>query len=513
MTVNTNTLSGSGSGIAIAEETSQKVAGSDWFVFPRTDGFTPFKRNRNVVEDDSISSSYQQARGRNSGHDAEGGFTAPMQPELMRFAPGFIFADVSQGFSTAPYGAAQATVDDVDGAGAYDTSLASVAGVAAGDLIFAEGFGDADNNGLGKVTANASGIVTVDTVGTTADASPATTGKISKVGIEAGSGDLGLVLSGTELSMTSTLLDFTGIGAVVGGWIFIGGDAAGEQFGAGYGYARVSEISANLLKFDEVAWVGTLATDAGAAKTIRLFVGDFIRYEDETANQTSTSYNVRRLIGEDTNGMMSEYLEGAYINTLKLSGSLDAKHTAELSFVALDKTTRTGAEGLKAGTEIDLYDAERKPMVTPADVFRLKLSIVAAEHNYGTELFAYASEFSLEITNNLSVIRAVNALDGIDVNRGVAAISGSITPYIKDSLMIAALDNDDDLAFNAILALENRGVVYDIPYLMGSDDGLQIAQNDPVTLNVSMSGAKNRYGYSFAMTSFRYLPDAAMPVQ
>lgn len=511
MTLNVNTNSGNGTGVAIAVETSLKVAGTTWFNFPRVDSYDAFKRNRNVVEDDSISTTYQATKPRQTGHDAEGGLTAPMQPEMARFAPGFMFADATEYFHSLPISGAANPCTAVSASTGYDMTTAVPASVLTNDLVLASDFALAANNGLRVVLAVSSDKFTVDE-GTAAEASAPAANSIESVGHEFASGDLGLVVSGDAVSMTTASKDLTELNLVIGQWIFIGGDATANQFATGYGFARVSSIAANLIKFDDVAWVGTLATDTGTSKLVRVFVSTYTRYEDETANQTCVSYNVRRLIGEDSNGMMSEYLDGAFIDSVKLNGALDAKHTLQMGFKAMTKNTRNGTEGVKAGSVIDLHDPEREMMAAPSDVFRIKLSIVpATNHENGTALFTYGSEFSFDISNQLSVTRAINSTTGIDVNRGMAKVSGSVTAFIKDDVLIDAVNDDATMGFSAILTQGNRGVIYDMPHLGATDDGVSIAKDEPIKLAVAMNGAMNKYGYSFAMASFGYLPDIAMP--
>lgn len=512
MTLNVNTNSGNGTGIAIAVETSLKVAGNVWFNIPRVDSYSGFKRNRTVVEDDSISTSYQATKSRQTGHDAEGGFTVPMQPEMIRYAPGFMFADATEYFDTLPINGVANPCTAVSATTGYDMTTALPASLVTNDILFAANFATPSLNGVKVVLAVTSDKVTVDG-GTVAEAGVPSDASLQRVGHEFTSGDLGLVVVGDVVTITSSTKDLTELGLVVGQWIFVGGDLALNQFATGYGYLRVSAVSTNLIQFDDVAWIGTLATDTGTAKLVRMFISVYCRYEDLEANQTCTSYNVRRLIGPDANGMMSEYLEGAFINSVKLNGSLDAKHTMEMGFMALTKTTRDGTTGVKAGTVLDLYDAEREPMVTPSDVFRIKLSILPTnDHENAASLFTYASEFSFDITNNITVIRAVNSGTGIDISRGMAGISGTVTPFIKDDAVIQAVNSDATMSFNAILANANRGVIYDMPHLGANDDGVTVAKDEAIKITVAMNGAMNKHGYSFATASFDFLPNIAMPV-
>lgn len=503
-TVNSNVT-----GVSVAEETTPKVLpGSPvWYDRP-VNSYSDFGGEFSTVAADPINKSRQNQRGTITDLDASGGYNIDMNNGLTRDMQGFFFADAHEKVDTAPLNGTAIALTSVAVSGVYNAA-SGLSAFTVGSLVFASGFTNAANNGVGKVTASASGSVTTDKT-TVAEASPPSAARVQQVGYEFGSGDLAMTVGTATVTLSSTAGDWLNLDLQVGEWVFIGGDTTATQFAAGYGYGRVASKDNDDVVLDNVAWVGSLATDAGTGKTIRVFAGTFIRNEKTPALIKTRTYQVERTLGDDDDGTMSEYLTGAVKNELTLNIPLTDKHTADFGYMALDNEQRTGAEGVKSGSHVEL--AKQAPYNTSSSVFRLKMSILDATTLSPTTMFGYASDATFTINNNATATKAIGALGGIDITVGNFVVGGSVTAYFTQVEAVKAIRNNADVGFDAILAQGNKGLVYDVPLLGVGGGRLNVEKDAPITLPIENMGAENDNGYTMSYTSFAYLPTVAMPV-
>ena len=503
-TVNSNVT-----GVAVAEETTPKVLpGSPVWYDRAVNSYSDFGGEITTVAADPINASRQNQRGTVTDLDASGGYNIDMNNDLTRDMQGFFFADAHEKVDTDPLNGTAIAITSVATSGVFNAA-SGLTVFTAGMLVLTSGFTNNANNGLGLVSASASGSVTTDQT-TVAEASPPSDARVQQVGFEFGSGDLAMTVSGGEVTLNSTAGDWLNLDLQVGEWLFIGGDDAGDRYNAGYGYGRVKSKDNDDVVLDNVAWTGgTLATDAGSGKTIRVFVGTFIRNEKNPSNIVTRTYQVERTLGEDDDGVQSEYLTGAVKNELTLNVPLTDKHTADFSYVALDNEQRTGATGVKSGSHVEM--AKQKPYNTSSSVFRLRMAILDASTLSPTALFAYVSDATFTINNNASATKAVGALGGIDITVGNFVAGGAVTAYFTTVESVQAIRNNSDVGFDAILAQANKGLVYDIPLLGVGGGRINVEKDNPITVPLENFGAENDKGYTMSYTAFAYLPDVAMP--
>src|SRR5690606_35553167 len=231
---------------------------------------------------------------------------------------------------TTPLNGAAVSVTGVTALDGYamDDSFASK--VSVGDLILAEGFGVAANNGLKVVTATDTGEVLV--AGLVDEAAPPATAKLTVVDVEAAAADVDVSVSAGVVTLTSTLLDFTTLGLNPGEWIYLGDDLAANRFANNVGFARVAAIAAGVLTLGKTSWAPP--TEAGTGKNIRIYFGTVIRNEDNPALIKRQSLQFERTLGADSVGTMSQYVIGCIANEFTLNVPQAEKITAEMAFVA-----------------------------------------------------------------------------------------------------------------------------------------------------------------------------------
>ena len=410
---------------------------------------------------------------------------------------GFMFAHAREKPTTAPLNVPSIPVTGVTTSDGYvmDDSFASQ--VAVGDLVFAEGFNLPANNGLKLVTGVSAGEVLFAGA---ANETPPATASLTVVGLQAGSGDLALVVGGGEIRLTSSTLNLTTLGLLAGEWIYIGGDASSTAFGL-RGFARVDVITANYLVLGKTSW--TAVSDAGTGKTIRLFLGTVIRNEEDPDDIIRSTFQFERTLGEDSDGLMSQYVTGSVANELTLNIPQAEKITAEMGFVACDAVARSGLEGLKSGTRPVLEQSDA--FNTSSDVRRIAFSIVGES----APLFVYATDLTITINNNASGAKAIGVLGNFDINIGVFDVGGSVTAYFQDIRAVNAVRDNADVTMDLIIVKNNMGLVWDIPLMALGNGMISVEQDSAITVPLDTMAAQSSFGHTLLYVNFPYLPSAA----
>lgn len=502
-----NKIDSNVTGLAFAEEASLKtLPGSPVWYELEPNSYSDFGGELTNVARAPIDPSRQRKKGTTTDLDASGGFNSDLtQNNLTRLLQGFFFADAREKPSTAPFnGTAVAltalTTSAFQAASGLDVFLV-------GHLVKASKMGDSANNGLAKVTAVTATDVTVSKV-LVAEAAPPAASFIEACGFEFPTGDLDITASASSIKLESAVTDFTTLGLNVGEWIFVGGDATINQFANNSpGYARIKSISANELALDDTTF--TAISETGTGLEVRIFFGKVLRNEKTTALIKRRSYNVERQLGQDDDGVQSEYLEGAIANEFTLNVPQADKLNADLTFVAMDNTQRTGAQGLKTGTRVAAPAEDA--FNTSSDIYRIKLNIVDPVTLNPTALFGYVSEANVAINNNVSANKAIGTLGAFDATAGDFEVSGSVTAYFSTVAAVQAVRNNSDVAMNLIAAQRNAAVVFDMPLIALGGGRLSVEKDAPITIPVDTNAAECEAGYTLLASFLPYVPSVGMP--
>jgi hypothetical protein len=500
-------------GLRFAEEETLKVLpgvdGADAVWYPlEPNSYNDFGGQIATVARNPINQSRQRKKGVTTDLDASGGFNQDLTfDNTTRLLQGFFFADMREKATSAPLNsdpvamtAIAAAADDYTAAAGLPATLVS------GDLILAEGFGVTANNGVKTVNGNSSGTAISVSDSLTDEASPPAAAKVTLVGHQFASGDITLALNGQLLRVVSAAFTMTGLPLIPGEWVFFGGDAAATFFTDQRGFARVKTITATYIEFDKVQWATPAAVADGTGKTIRIFYGSVIRNEPDPADIVRRTYNVERTLGEDDDGVMSEYLVGAVANELSINVTQADKVTIDLSFVAVDNEQRDGLTGVKDGDRITL--APQDAYNTSSDFSRIKLASVV-DDAAPDPLFAFATELTLTVNNNVTPNKAIGVLGAFDTSAGTFEVGGNMTAYFANVAAVQAVRNNEDITLDIILAKDNKGLLFDIPLLALGDGRLNVEQDQAITLPLETNAAESAFGYTLLFQSFPYLPDAA----
>lgn len=400
------------------------------------------------------------------------------------------FPEIQNTASDTPISDVAATTDTI-------TVTSGGSDFKAGMVIYNTGFTNAANNGIHRVASStASTVVTED--GLVDEAVVPAAARIKVVGFRGASGDLVAVAS-TSNQITSTLLNFTTLGLVAGMWIKIGNaSVAGQSFAtvANNSWARISTVAANALTLDRVptGW----ASDAGASKTIAVWVGDYIRNvnSDGTVNSEKT-YTIEETF-TDHSPETYQYIRGASVNTFSLDVPSQEIATASISFMgrtaAVTETRISGASTINAPAN-DVINTSSN-----IGVLYVGSNPVSSPN--------YVLSLSLEINNNLRRNNAVAVFGTAEMGQGEFGVSGTIETYFGNYDLYQNLINNTEVSY-AYPYIDNGNQVYfvDIPRIKFSSGNPGVGgKNDDVILPLEYQGIREAtLGYTAQFQKFDYI--------
>ncbi len=452
--------------------------------------------------------------------DASGGLNTDMtQTNMQDLLQGFFFAS----HRNKPELKNAAGVDTVTGvldAGGIITFTGgnpSTAGLLVDHIVHVTGFPSAVNNGafvLSAVTATTVTLVAADGVGTavvtvaeTANAANFTGAaagsavSVVAVGTESAAGDLDVAAPGGAFpSITSTILDFTTLGLIPGEWVHSGGDLALTRFEnlsgtdeINSGFMRIRTITATALTFDKSQF--TLTVEANTTQTVQLFFGRVLKNE-LGALIIRRTYQLERTLGKpDTTSTFdqSEYLVGSVPGELTLTYATADKLNLDMSFVSTDNEQRLDTVSPKSldatlnSVAVGLVESDA--FNTSSDITRVKLSTVSLVDSAPTALFAFATDFTIVINNNLDPNKAIGRLGAFDVTAGTFEVGGDITAYFADVAAVQAVRNNAQITLDIHMVKSNAGITIDLPLLSLGDGRVNVEQDTPITLPLSNQAA------------------------
>ncbi len=382
-------------------------------------------------------------------------------------------------------------------------------------LILASGFANAANNGLKLVTSVDAGTSEVRAAGLVVDAAPATNAKILLVGIQGGAGNLDVNVAGTLPKVTSAVIDVSSLDLIPGEFVYIGGDTAGTRFvnAANNGIKRIRSIAPGEIVFDKSDEV--MVVEASTTETVRIFFGRVLK--NELANLiVRQSFQLERQMGApDTalpNDVQAEYVIGSFPDEFEMVVESADKINCNFSFISITNEQRTSTEGVKAGTRVGVVESDAYN--TSTDFKRIKLSLVSNTDEAPVPLFAFVTDYTLAIKNNVSLNKAVGYLGGFDATLGLFEVSCEINAYFTKIESVQAVRNNEDVTFDYFVAKENRGFAIDMPLLALGGGLSEVELDEPIMIPLKSDAATAvkmdpNFDHTLLWVFFDYLPDAA----
>ena len=444
----------------------------------------------------------QNSRGAITDLSASADFTQELsQNNALELFQGFCFAHAHEPFTTKPLNSAGTTVSCSADTYTLTDATFDTSSVGADSLIYAHGFTVSANNGLKTVDTVADNVITVTSAG------GVTTETAGDGVIEV----VGKTVTATISVTGKVKLGFTDadeLGLEIGQWIFVGGDT--NKFATnGTFYARIGAIEEDGLTLDFTTNPAELSAEDST--TVDLFWGITIHNEKDIDKIKRTTYTIEERLGfadQENTIPQASYVSGCVPSEMTITVENSALSKIQYQFTGCRFYTMKGT--LASGTRLDAWD--EKGYNNANEVYLACLSTVSndPEKTAPNEMFAFMTSGNISINNNTNENKAVGCLGAFDISAGKFDCVASPSVFLTSVDSIEALKKNTDVGMQIILSRNNEGIAFDIP-MMGMGSGIpSVSDGEPLMMDLTANGAKSKYGYTFAMQNFHYLPDVAM---
>jgi len=378
-------------------------------------------------------------------------------------------------------------------------------GYSAGDLFHVE---TGPNAGIHPVTGTPTATTVPVTTSLTNESSVSHVGR--RVGFEFDAGDLEVNSDG---HLITTAKDCTELGLLEGEFLAIGGDEADSFFAtdANNTIVRADAIAANLITTSKPR--GTLATDDGDGKSVRLFFASrILKNEADPQLVERISLQLERRMGapdsSEPTEIQYEYAEGMLANEATITNPAAGLVTANFSLTGTNHTERDAETGAKSGDRptADLVD----PFNTANNILRARLGL----HD-GDALVQVIANLSISITNNITVLDGVGE-PAFDSNEGRFQVTGDMAAYFQDFELAKAVKGNKTATFDIHWWRGNQGVSLDIPAMSLSGGQAEAVADDAIRVPLSFRAYNGRHAldalnHALMFSFFSYLPNRHMP--
>lgn len=526
----------------MAEETSIGVLpGSPVWYEMEPNSYSDFGAQLALVARNPINSGRQRKKGVITDLDATGGLNQDITyTNLAHLWPSVFMSNkesktnyISDGTgATSPIQSVEVTLDTftLDGDVTADVKV--------GHILMATGFGDDSNNGMHVVTTVAFTTDTAVTVASTlaAEATAPTGAKLQLVGYQYVADDAGITNDGSNLPTLTSVAAGTlaHLGLQVGEFIYIGGDTAPTVFAgaSNLGFARVSSvdnIATGIIELDKTGGgldgsTETVTEVLSGSETVQIFFGGVTKNVGTTDPLfTRHSWAMERGLGipnpGSTNDYQAEVIEGAVLNEAAINIAQADKITTDITFIGTDKVNYadTATKPGESGTSGVIESATAYN--TSSDFSRIKMAQVRPGNLAApAPLFAYVTELTINVNNNVTPNKAVGVLGAFDLSIGTFEVSGSVTAYFAEVSAVNAVRNNADVTldvaivkdFGAAGEARKTGILWDIPLIALGDGRLEVTQDEAITIPLDVQAAEyEEFGHTLMLCEFDYLPDVA----
>lgn len=351
-------------------------------------------------------------------------------------------------------------------------------------IVRAEGFTNAANNGYFTVAAGstATSIVTPD--GRVTE-TPTATAQLHVVGRQAAVSDIVATASG----LTSTALNLTELGLAPGDWLRVKG-TGGTWPAVNNGWGRVLSVTATVLTWDTAPTGWT--TNAGTSATVSFYVGDrLVNGVDRSSFTLERAFN-------DHSPVTYQYLTGFVPDQVVITGASQAILESNFTFVGLGssftETRFAGATSVSAAAFSVLNTSSNVARIARGGV----VLIGAGTKNLVTEL-------SFTIANNLRRKNAIGFLGAADVGAGEFNVTGSLAAYFDDKMIAEQVVNNTETSVDARFEDSTSHVLLtDCPRIKYSEGQPEVSgKNADVTIGPNFQALKHAtFGYTMKLQRF-----------
>lgn len=449
-------------------------------------GFTPQTTTSNLIRSDRQVSDLILVGGE-AGGDVNSELAFGIHDRLLR---GVAFSAWQARLKWTNYGGVT-QISNVDGSDdEFDVSDLGAA-LVENDIVRAENFNVAENNGFHIVGSGSTNTAIVVTSDLEDETTPPTNAHLIHVGRRADEDDI-VAVSSPSPGITSSNLDFGDLGLQPGDWVVLHGrDTDSGTWPAGNnGFCRVLLVGQNAIVFDRVP-TGWTANN-GDGTTVDIYLGERL-----VNGVTRTGYSLERTFA-DHSPVTYQYLTGYVPDQLVISASSQSVVEANLTFVGLqspfkDDSRLSGASTLPA---------------PPFSVFNAS-SNVARLTRGGTSVVGgatknFVTEVSLTIANNLRRKNAVGFLGAAAVGAGEFNVTGSLASYFDDKSLAEEVVNNTETSMDVAFQDGLRHVfLIDVPRMKWSEGRPEVpGKNDDVVINPNFQAIASPFGYTTKFMRF-----------
>lgn len=414
---------------------------------------------------------------------------------LLQFLEGGIYSTWMRRPFALRGGVSASTAD-----GGYVLTEALAGAPVEGSIIFVRGFVNQANNGLKVVGAGSTTTLIVTTDGASlVDEVGGEEASLFAAGFQATAGDIQIDAVG---NIISTTMDFTSLGLEVGQGIFIGGLGDDTKFDTegNCGLCRVRNVEANRITVDKrpQTWVA----DAGAGKTIHMYVGWFIK--DVAVNhplfkEWSFAFEAAYPGIQEDGSDGYEYSTGNVINTMEISLPLSDKSETSITTYGMDTLPITGTR--------QPYEFFRPLFMeaysTPNDFIRLRV-----EKADETGLSTLFKECTLTLSNNAGGENVLGKIGPAFTNFGNFDVTVAFTCIFTSLEIPKMIRNNCTCSMDFCIVNNDAGFYFDIPSITLGDGTKDFAVNEKVKISLSSTAFGDPDpGYTLGVTFFPYLPN------
>ena len=487
-------------GLAFAEEvlgTPKILPGTPVWYPLEPNSYAEFGAQTKTVKREVINSSRQKRKGAVVGLDVVAGFNLDFTSRIPYvMMQGFMFADWREKTTLVSTAVAANSYTVASGGAAF----------LLGDLLYGEGFGIAANNGL-KVVTTAGTATTIGATGAVAEASPPATATIMRVGQRADvAWSITIVNGRPQLNRSNG--SFATLGLFPGEWIWVGGDAAANQFAeaGANGWYRIFSVVSTTLIFDR--WPGDAngapVAAAGTGKLVDIYFGHCIKNEATPGLQKFRTYQFERFLG----GTRYQYELGCGANTMKVNVKSNDKVTIDVGYVAMDEDVTQVAA--KSGTRVVLPTET----VYNAETSFSRIRLLGADGQ--TPITGIMTDLSLSIDNGIEALQGIKSSVGaVDLMAADFTVSGSVEAYLSTLAAVSAGKANPDCSVDFGM-VENvgsmaQGWLFDVPLLMLGDGRLKVEKDKPIKIPINLDAAgHSTLNHTLLAMRFPFLPQLAL---
>lgn len=466
-------------------ETALGIAGTAWSLLEPNE-ISAFGTEITTVARDPISKNRQRRKGTVVDLDSMVEFDHDLTLSAFDdFVEGFLFATAANGNLEFVGPPATITGYTVPALSANAAGKLQFATGGLRSLVFARGYVQPANNGLKALGADPLTSGTLLTVAGLVAETPPTNAVVEIAGIRAQTGDLALAiasgvgtLSSGNNSSTSSI-DFTTLGLVVGQFIHIGGLTLANQFTEGYGFARIKAITGPALTLDKLG--PNLVASGGAAMTVDLLFGQFIRNVPvDNADFIERSFQFElespNLMAGGASGF--EYAKGNLCDSMQVELPLSNKATIAFGFMGTDTEVPTITR--KAGASTALDPSKTGAFNTSADILRLRVTDVD-EAGLTTDFKSVTITFN----NNVSPEKVLGQLGAKYMNTGNFEVDIEAQILFTNADVIARIRENTTVSMDFAVRNDDGAIYFDIPSMTLGGGDRELPRNESVMLNLT----------------------------